>query len=151
MRVDTLQRSTSDPAFSRTVGRRFDNNQTKLLHSRLRGWHDASCPSSSQNLVLLDLLGFSDQQLVQVLVEANHLVSLQDFSTSRPCSDTISICCHHAMLCRSTRNSPTNVQRHLSALVSQMLWLVVFRSMVPLSGTPTYCVSIICDISFQVL
>ena len=48
-----------------------DNNQTKLLHRRLRKWHDASCPSSFENLVLLDLLEFSDRQVVQAKVEAS--------------------------------------------------------------------------------
>ena len=59
------------------VGTRFDNNQTKLLNRRLRRWHDASCPSSFENPALLGLLGFSGWQLVQVLVEACHLVSSQ--------------------------------------------------------------------------
>ena len=47
------------------------------LCRRLRRWHGASCPSSFENLVLLDLLGFSDWQLVQVLVEACHVATLQ--------------------------------------------------------------------------
>ena len=60
------------------MGRRFDNIQTKLLHRRLREWHNASCPRFFENLVLLDLPEFSDRQLVQVLVGGTLLASLQD-------------------------------------------------------------------------
>ena len=46
-----------------------------LLCGRLRRWHGASFPRSVGSPVLLGLLGFSDWQLVQVQVEACHLVS----------------------------------------------------------------------------
>ena len=62
---------------SRTVGRRFDNNQTMLLCRRLRGWHGASLPSYTGSPALLGPLECSDWQLVQVLVDACHLVSSQ--------------------------------------------------------------------------
>ena len=48
-----------------------------LLCRGIRGCHGASCPSSFANLALLGLLGFSNWQLVRVLVEAGHLVSSQ--------------------------------------------------------------------------
>ena len=48
-----------------------------LLCSRLRRWHGASFPIYIGSPAQLGLLEFSDWQLVQVLVEACHLVSLQ--------------------------------------------------------------------------
>ena len=48
-----------------------------LLCGRLRRWHGASFPSYVGSPALLGLLDFSDWQLVQVLVEACHLVSSQ--------------------------------------------------------------------------
>ena len=62
---------------SRIVGRLFGNSQTMLLCRRLRRWHGASFPSSVGSPVLLGLFEFSDWQLVQLLVEACHLVSSQ--------------------------------------------------------------------------
>ena len=51
-------------------------NQKKLCR-RFQEWHDASFRSSVVRLVLLGLNGFSDWQLVQVLVETCHLVPSQ--------------------------------------------------------------------------
>ena len=48
-----------------------------LLCWRFRRWHDASFPSSVGSPLLLGLLELSDWQLVQVLLEARHLVSPQ--------------------------------------------------------------------------
>ena len=59
------------------MGGHFGNSQTTPLCWRLRRWHGASFPSSVGIPVLLGLLGFSDWQLVQVLVESCHLFSSQ--------------------------------------------------------------------------
>ena len=53
---------------------------------RLRGLHDASCPSSFENLVLLDLLGFSDRQFVQVLGGISPCLIARRPSSSSTCS-----------------------------------------------------------------
>ena len=45
-----------------------------FVRIRLQGLHGASCPSSNEIPVVLDLLEFSDCQLVQALVEANGIV-----------------------------------------------------------------------------
>ena len=61
-----------------------------LCESVVKRWCGVSCPSSNEILVMLDLLGISEWQIAEAMVEACHLSSSRTSMGSRTWYDILS-------------------------------------------------------------